>query len=116
MVDIAAALARWQIAVAGVREQVYRAETPRERERWHAVWLAARGLPTNEVAALLERDAHTVGGWLTDFADEGPAALAFEQTGAPPPRPRPCAADRSEGGRSAESAGVGAGVGDLVLE
>ncbi len=89
MVDMAAALSKWQMDVSGVRERLYRAATPRERERWHAVWLAARGFPANEVAALLERDAHTVGGWLTDFANQGPAALAFVQTGAPPPPSTP---------------------------
>jgi len=35
-------------------------------------------------AELLERDAHTIGGWLTAFAQDGPAALAFEQAGCPP--------------------------------
>ncbi len=89
MVDMASVLAKWQLDVAAVRERVYRSATPRERERWHAVWLAARGLPTGEVAALLERDPHTVGGWLNDFATEGPGALAFVQTGAPPPPSTP---------------------------
>jgi transposase len=89
MVDIAAALGKWQMDVTAVRERLYRAATARERERWHAVWLAARGLPANEVATLLERDAHTVGTWLNDFATEGPSALAFAQTGAPPPPSTP---------------------------
>jgi transposase len=38
----------------------------------------------NKVADLLERDAHTLGGWVAAFAQNGPAALAFEQTGGPP--------------------------------
>src|SRR3712207_2846189 len=56
--DLLEALNRWQLDVAAVRTQMYRAPTPRERERWHALWLAAQG-------------------W--------PAALAFVQTGGSPP-------------------------------
>ena len=40
MVDM---LGRWQLDMKKVREQMYRAPTPRERERWHAIWLLARG-------------------------------------------------------------------------
>ncbi len=93
MAEIAAVLAHWQLDMRHVRERMYRAPTPRERERWHARWLLAQGWSANKVAALLERDAHTIGAWLAAFAADGPAALAFEQTGGPPPpssrRPRP---------------------------
>jgi hypothetical protein len=89
MGDIAAVLARWQLDTRQVRDRMYRAPTPRERERWHALWLLAQGWSANKVAELLERDAHTVGAWLAAFDRDGPAALAFEQTGgAPPPSPR----------------------------
>ena len=30
-------LRRWQLDVAAVRARLYRAPTPRERERWHAL-------------------------------------------------------------------------------
>ena len=83
---IAATLARWHLDERAVREQVYRAANPRERERWHALWLRARGWTAVQVAAALGRDAHTVGGWLEAFERDGPAALAFEQTGGSPPR------------------------------
>ena len=64
---------------------MYRAPTPRERERWHALWLLAQGWPAAKVAELLERDAHTIGGWLAAFRSGGPEALAFEQSGGAPP-------------------------------
>ena len=32
----------------------------------------------------LERDPHTIGRWVAAFGEGGPAALIFEQTGAPP--------------------------------
>jgi transposase len=83
--ELAAALQQWHVDAASVRERLYRAPTPRERERWHALWLALQGWSTAQVAVALGRDAHTVGSWLADFCREGPAALAFEQTGGSPP-------------------------------
>ena len=93
MVDLAAALTRWDLDLRQVRERMYRAPTPRERERWHALWLLAQGWSANRVAEVLERGAHTIGSWRAAFDRDGPAALAFEQTGGPPPpstrTPRP---------------------------
>ena len=59
MNDVLTMLERWQLDVKTVRERVYRAQTPRERERWHALWLLARGGSAAQVADALERDAHT---------------------------------------------------------
>ena len=81
-------LSRWELDVRQVRERMYRAPTPRERERWHALWLLAQGWSANKVAVLLDRDPHTVGAWLAAFAQDGPPALAFEQTGGSPPPSR----------------------------
>jgi transposase len=82
-------LERWKLDVRQVRERMYRAPTPRERERWHALWLLARGWSAAQVAEALERDPHTIGEWLAAFGRSGPAALAFARTGgAPPPSAR----------------------------
>ena len=78
-------LRQWQLDVRAVRERMYRAPTARERERWHAIWLLARGWSAAQVAEALERDAHTIGDWLEGFREQGPAGLAFEQTGGSPP-------------------------------
>ena len=78
-------LERWKLDAREVRERMYGAPTPRERERWHALWLVARGWSAAQVAEALERDPHTVGEWLAQFRRGGPAALAFEQTGGSPP-------------------------------
>ena len=43
-----------------VRRRTYRAPTPRERERWHALWLLAQGWTAAAVARALDRDAHTI--------------------------------------------------------
>ena len=87
MADIAAILTRWELDVRQVRERMYRAPTPRERERWHALWLLGQGWSAAKVAAVLDRDPHTIGSWLTAFCEDGPHALTFEQPGGPP-RPR----------------------------
>ena len=78
-------LSRWQVEGATVRERMYHAPTPRERERWHALWLALQGWSSARVAAALGRDPHTVGSWLAAFRRDGPAALAFVHTGGSPP-------------------------------
>jgi len=85
MNDVPTILASWQLDAKTVRERVYGAPTPRERERWHAVWLLARGWTAAQVAEALERDAHTIGDWVEALDQKGPVALAFEQTGGSPP-------------------------------
>jgi len=90
MNDTLALFERWQLDVRRVREQVYRAPTPRERERWHALWLLSRGWSQAQVAEALDRDPHTVGDWVEVFRESGPTSVAFEQTGgSPPPLKRP---------------------------
>ena len=78
-------LKTWKLDERRVRDRMYRAPTARERERWHAVWLVARGWSAARVAEALERDAHTIGEWLAVFRERGPAGLTFEQTGGSPP-------------------------------
>ena len=85
MNDVSDLLKRWQLDMRAVRERAYRASTPRERERWHALWLLGRGWTAVQVAEALERDAHTIGEWLADFERMGPAGMAFEQSGGSPP-------------------------------
>jgi hypothetical protein len=50
MNDTLVTLGRWQLDVKAVREHMYRAPTPWERERWHALWLLARGWSAAQVA------------------------------------------------------------------
>ena len=85
MNEVLDVLKRWQLDLSAVRQRMYRAPTPRERERWHALWLALQGCSSAQVATALGRDPHTVGTWLADFRRDGPAALAFVHTGGSPP-------------------------------
>ena len=85
MDDMRDVLKRWNLDAKAVRERMYRAPTPRERERWHAVWLLAEGWSAVQVADALERDAHTIGEWVANFRRAGPTGLSFEHTGGSPP-------------------------------
>ncbi len=88
--EVTAAFARWSLDRAAVRTLVYRAPTPRERERWHARWLLARGWTAAEVAVALERTPHTIGEWRAQFCQQGPASIAFAHSGgSPPPSTQP---------------------------
>ena len=60
-------LERWQLDLDGVRSRMYLAPTPRERERWHALWLLCRGMTASATAQALGRDAHTIGRWAAAF-------------------------------------------------
>ena len=85
MSDVVQLLEQWQLDAGEVRNRMYGAPTPRERERWHAIWLLSQGWTAEGVAEALERDSHTVGAWLTAFRQAGPTSLAFAQTGGSPP-------------------------------
>ena len=85
MNEVLEMLKGWKLDPGAVRQQMYRAPTPRERERWHALWLLAAGWSAAQVAEALERDPHTIGEWLATFRQAGPAGLNFEHTGGSPP-------------------------------
>ena len=78
-------LEQWEMDVPGVHRRLILAPTPRERERWHAIWLLTQGWTAAATAEALERDPHTIGRWASAFGEGGPAALMFEQTGGSPP-------------------------------
>ena len=81
MTEMGGLLEQWRLDEAEVLRRMYRAPTPGERERWHAVWLLTQGWTEAAVGRALERDAHTIGQWVKAFAQGGPKALVFEQTG-----------------------------------
>ena len=74
--EIAQSLRRWEMSAKDVHRRMILAPTPRERERWHAVWLLAQGWTAAATAEALERDPHTIGpstssGGLRPSAREG---------------------------------------------
>ena len=78
-------LEQWEMDAPGVHQRLILAPTPRERERWHAIWLLSQGWSAADTAVALRRDSHTIGKWLAAFGQGGPAALIFEQSGGSPP-------------------------------
>ena len=74
-------LEQWEMDAKALRRRMILAPTPRERERWYAVWLLAQGWTAAATAEALERDPHTIGRWASAFGEGGPAALIFEQSG-----------------------------------
>ena len=83
--EINQSLERWEMNAKDVHRRMILAPTPRERVRWHAVWLLAQDWTASATAEALERDPHTIGRWAAAFGEGGPVALIFEQTGGSPP-------------------------------
>ena len=82
--EIERSLEQWQMGVKDLRRRMIPAPTPREWERWYAIWLLVQGWMASATAEALERDRHTIGRWASVFGEGGPAALIFERTGGSP--------------------------------
>ena len=93
-----------------LRRRTILAPTPREQERWYALWLLGQGWTAT--AEALERDPHTNGRWAAAFCESGPRALIFEQSGGFP-RPRRGAAGGVEGGGAGVARRGGRWLGQL---
>ena len=83
--DIDRSLEQWQMGIKDWHRRLILAPTPREGERWHALWLLAQCWTASATGEALERDPHTIGRWASAFGQGGPAALIFEPTGGSPP-------------------------------
>lgn len=68
-------LEQWQMDARDLHRRLILAPAPRERERWHAIWLLAQGWTASGAAQALGR------GILTPL-DDGPPPLA--RVGLPP--------------------------------
>ena len=75
---------QWRMDVRDWHRRLIPAPTPRERGRWHALWLLVQGWTASAAAEALERDPHTIGRWAAVFGEGGPGALIFEQSGGAP--------------------------------
>ena len=54
-------LEQWEMNAKDLHRRMILAPTPRERERWHAIWLLAQGWTASATAEALDRDPHTIG-------------------------------------------------------
>ena len=62
-------LEQWQMDARDLHRRLILAPTPRERERWHAIWLLAQGWTASGTAQALGRDPHTIGRWAAAFGE-----------------------------------------------
>ena len=60
-------LEQWQMDARDLHRRLILAPTPRERERWHAIWLLAQGWAASGIAQALGRDPHAIGRWTAAF-------------------------------------------------
>ena len=67
--EMARFLEQWEMGVKDVHRRLILAPTPRERERWHAVWLLVHGWTASATAEALGRDPHTIGRWASAFGE-----------------------------------------------
>ena len=59
--DIERSLEQWEMNAKDLHRRMILEPTPRERERWHAIWLLAQGWTASATAEALDRDPHTIG-------------------------------------------------------
>ena len=59
-------LEQWQMDARDLHRRLILG-APRERERWHAIWLLAQGWTASGAAQALGRDPHTIGRWAAAF-------------------------------------------------
>ena len=90
-------LQQWQMGIRDLRRRTVLAPTPRERERWQAIWLLARGGTASAMAEAPERDPHAIGRWASPSERAGPQPWSSSRPEVPP-RPRRDAAGEVEGG------------------
>ena len=64
-------LEQWEMNTRDLHRRMILAPTPRERERWHAIWLLAQGWTASSTAEALGRDPHTIGRWAAAFGEGG---------------------------------------------
>ena len=65
-----------------LRRRTILAPTPREQERWYALWLLGQGWTAT--AEILERDPYTIGRWAAAFCEGDPRAFILSSPEVPP--------------------------------
>ena len=84
MKEIVQLMEEWQLNVGDLRESMYGAPTPRERERWHGLWLLAKGGRRSKWLRLWRESLIPLEtGWPT-FAEPGPKVWSLNRLGGTP--------------------------------
>ena len=78
-------IAEWDQTPETLREYALRANHPRTRERFMALYEITQGQSATQVARQSERNPQTVMEWVHRYNVLGPDALTFRHTGGHPP-------------------------------
>ena len=73
--------AKWGESADTLREQAVKAEHPRTRERFMALYEISQGKNATQVAVALKRRPHTVMGWVHAYNRGGGPALQYQRSG-----------------------------------
>jgi transposase len=77
---------KWGQTPEEIRQLSIKAEHPRSRERFQALYLIGIGQTnSSRLAEEIKRDDQTVMGWIHRYNNEGPDALLYKRTGGHPP-------------------------------
>jgi transposase len=77
---------KWNQTPEDIRQLSIKAEHPRSRERFQALYLIGIGQTnSSRLAKEIKRDDQTVMGWIHRYNNEGPDALLYKRTGGHPP-------------------------------
>ena len=77
---------KWGQTLEDLRQLSIKADHPRSRERYQALYLIASGRTNaTQWAKEINRDDQTVMGWIHCYNAEGPDALLYRHTGGHPP-------------------------------
>lgn len=77
---------KWNQTPEDMRQLSIKAEHPRSRERFQALYRIGIGQTnSSRLAKEIKRDDQTVMGWVHRYNDEGPDALLYKRTGGRPP-------------------------------
>ena len=77
---------KWGQTAEEMRQLSIKANHPRSRERYQALYLIGTGQTNaSRWAKEIKRDDQTVMGWIHRYNNEGPAALLYQRTGGHPP-------------------------------
>lgn len=73
---------KWNQTPEDIRQLSIKAEHPRSRERFQALYLIGIGQTnSSRLAKEIKRDDQTVMGWIHRYNNEGPDALLYKRTG-----------------------------------
>ena len=77
---------KWDQTSEEIRQLSIKAEHPRSRERFQALYLIGIGQTnSSRLAEEIKRDDQTVMGWIHRYNNEGPDALLYKRSGGHPP-------------------------------